>query len=850
MVVRMGLPGAHLQLMRVDKEDTLTARIKPFMPDAEVAHLKQAYAEAKVILEYGSGGSTEIAARLGGKYIMSVESDRSWAWALRKKLAGPEILSPAVVLHVDIGPTGPWGRPLNDRGWRNFHAYANDVWDQPWFRHPDVILIDGRFRTACLATALLRAEHPIRVLFDDYGVRPFYHQMEEVIEPDTMIGRMAEFRIEPGQVEPRAIGLLISQFFQPSIHGMSEEDYQKVPPRRLVPRRSPPSARTEAPTTRAASITAELRRRVAEHLPRTHLFVDYYRIRRRVAYPLPIRAMPRPELPIRGFKPAYPWPIWMIWALEERIGVLGDAAERSCDDMARRIASEELAALCEWPDYRQSEAEPHLVIAHVARILCTAVERWSWPEPTLREAMQMALSRIAGQVDVYSAKLYGNLATAEQLRGEPKAHTHVQNIPLIVTLAGARAARTAGHPSQSKLDVRADLLVRALLDLRERGVHEGVSYDGYVLDFVLDWVNILPEADQSAILDHPRMEDFFIQSSGLAVPGDATGVAALGDVEPIEMTFHISAQAKLQRLRPTLRRTWYLDSCNPARLRVAALVELNEAPIVSLPTLETAWPQGPAFLKAGNALVLRSGWEDEDLAVAIGASGSPMGHIQCDNGSIVIGTRGYWAIQDPGYQQYLGTSERNFTIGPEAHNAPIVNGEGQIAKRVEGYRLLRPAADVLALHLELGACYQEALGIQMLTRSLWLLGRKHVIVRDRLRMSGLNSLRYIWHGHETCAWGSEGGLASLHAPDIPAPLLFIQSPQVELSSAQIHRLRGSRGQMSLVADLDLSSSQPDEGTVTALWTFSTVAPATLACDAERGWISIGGYDVDIRAFDD
>ena len=198
----------------------------PFMPEAEVEHFTQAYTEAKVILEYGSGGSTEVAARMPGKYIMSVESDRAWARALRGKLTGPEILSRPVVYHVDIGPTGPWGRPLSDSIWRNYHAYPNGVWDQSWFRHPDVVLIDGRFRTACLATILLRAERPVRVLFDDYGVRPLYHQVEALIKPSRMIGRMAEFLVEPNRVHQRDIGLLIGQFFQVSLHGMTEKEYQ------------------------------------------------------------------------------------------------------------------------------------------------------------------------------------------------------------------------------------------------------------------------------------------------------------------------------------------------------------------------------------------------------------------------------------------------------------------------------------------------------------------------------------------------------------------------------------------------------------------------------------------------
>lgn len=199
------------------------------MPEAEVAHLRRVYSDATVILEYGSGGSTELGARMPGKYIMSVESDREWARNLREKLCVPEVVSPVVVYHADVGKTGPWGRPVDMLAWRRFPSYPNEVWDQTWFRHPDAVLIDGRFRTACLATVLMRAEKPVRVLFDDYRVRPLYHQIEEYLKPRAMIGRMAEFWVEPGQIDRHKIGLLISQFFQGSIHGGGEAFYQVVP---------------------------------------------------------------------------------------------------------------------------------------------------------------------------------------------------------------------------------------------------------------------------------------------------------------------------------------------------------------------------------------------------------------------------------------------------------------------------------------------------------------------------------------------------------------------------------------------------------------------------------------------
>lgn len=197
-----------------------------FMPEAEVLHLREAYGNANIILEYGSGGSTELAASLPGKLVFSVESDRKWANELRAKIArtSPEAL--VTVHHVDIGPTGPWGRPLDEKSWRQYHSYPNEIWDKPYFRHPDLVLIDGRCRTACLVSVMLHAQKPVRVLFDDYTIRPLYHAVERFIRPVQLIGRMAEFQVEPKPINPEHIGLMIEQFFKVSIHGMGEEGYR------------------------------------------------------------------------------------------------------------------------------------------------------------------------------------------------------------------------------------------------------------------------------------------------------------------------------------------------------------------------------------------------------------------------------------------------------------------------------------------------------------------------------------------------------------------------------------------------------------------------------------------------
>jgi hypothetical protein len=183
------------------------------LPDAEKKFLADRYAEAETILEYGSGGSTVLASRMNNKKVFSVESDLNWAKSLRSALSirFPECKS-THVHHVDIGATKAWGYPVDDSQWKNYHNYALDIWDQSFFEHPDLILIDGRFRLGCFAAALLKVKKPTTVLFDDYFDRPEYHAAEKYCAVSEKAGRMAEFNVKPATWSNDQLTELISWF--------------------------------------------------------------------------------------------------------------------------------------------------------------------------------------------------------------------------------------------------------------------------------------------------------------------------------------------------------------------------------------------------------------------------------------------------------------------------------------------------------------------------------------------------------------------------------------------------------------------------------------------------------------
>jgi hypothetical protein len=170
------------------------------------------YESAATILEYGSGGSTVLAAKLG-KTVFTVESDHDWAERMAHHVAG---LSDRAKVHwADVGPTGPWGVPMKPREFRKFSGYALSVWDRPDFEQPDLVLIDGRFRASCLVAVLLRTKKPVTVLFDDYLKRGYYHGVERLARKEETVGRMARFTVTPGAIPADMVSQAIGWFTDP-----------------------------------------------------------------------------------------------------------------------------------------------------------------------------------------------------------------------------------------------------------------------------------------------------------------------------------------------------------------------------------------------------------------------------------------------------------------------------------------------------------------------------------------------------------------------------------------------------------------------------------------------------------
>lgn len=541
----------------------------------------------------------------------------------------------------------------------------------------------------------------------------------------------------------------------------------------MLAKTAPPAA-----PRRGNAIQIEAARRASELVRRKFLDVDYYRIRRKLAYPLPLKSLSIPSVPVPTV-PGYPWSIWMLWALEERVYSLGWAAEWSGNAEFARAAARDIEGLCAFPTFHQLD-RPDLAAGHSGRLLWTAATKWKWVGAPLKEKLAAACARHADEIRPLTEKYYAGAKA-----GLPRLH----NIPLIGTIGAALTASVAGRPPVNEY---IGPVMRAILDARETGYTEAVAYDGYILDFIADWLEILPAGERRAVLAHPRLNDLLEQSYMLSAPGAMENVAELSDVEPREMPFHYSAQAKLARFQPDATRAWFLRGWKLEHIRADALGALR--PIMD--RLQGAAP-APGAHNAHYAVALRTGWESGDVAVAASCTNSATGHLQLDNGTVVIGTRGEWLVADPGYQQYMAGLEREFTIGPAAHNCPVINGCTQDKKEP---RLL--SLEPHRARLDLAACYPAKANLKSVVRSIWLSGRQGVVIADEIKADHVENVRYHWHGHRDAAWWAQDGWILIELADTA---LWFTSPEVQLSAEKIQRLEGSRGQLTLVTEAEAAA---------------------------------------------
>lgn len=172
---------------------------------------------SKFIVEYGSGSSTFFCA-VNKIPIVSVESDLNYLKYLKKEINSytPQNLSKNL-LHADLGITKELDYPINEGPHRSFPQYALLPWTNlmPQDPVPDLVLIDGRFRVACMLATMVNITKPTKVLFDDYIGRNYGEIIEKYIQPQKFIDRAAYFVVNPGLLVAKDVLNNIDTFYDP-----------------------------------------------------------------------------------------------------------------------------------------------------------------------------------------------------------------------------------------------------------------------------------------------------------------------------------------------------------------------------------------------------------------------------------------------------------------------------------------------------------------------------------------------------------------------------------------------------------------------------------------------------------
>jgi hypothetical protein len=154
---------------------------------------------SKKYVEFGTGGSTFVASRHVSQSIISVDSSVEWLDKVRSACVGG-IVEPKLI-HVDIGPTGDWGYPIDQSTQSTWGRYHETVWDLEESKEADLYMIDGRFRVACFAQVVKNGDSKSIIGFHDFASRKKYHCVHEIAREIATVEDMSFFQSRNGVQE-------------------------------------------------------------------------------------------------------------------------------------------------------------------------------------------------------------------------------------------------------------------------------------------------------------------------------------------------------------------------------------------------------------------------------------------------------------------------------------------------------------------------------------------------------------------------------------------------------------------------------------------------------------------------
>lgn len=174
----MNLKAAVKKILRkLDQFSPYPLFYQLIMTKNEIAIFDMAIKESQHYLEFGMGGSTLRAIQKSKAMIYTVESDPAWINYMRKYIFIRLFENKRLhIFHVNIGGVLGWGCPEADVSKESFEKYSSSIFQSIDSKKIDLVLVDGRFRVACILKTILSCHEnsKIKILIHDFWDRPYY----------------------------------------------------------------------------------------------------------------------------------------------------------------------------------------------------------------------------------------------------------------------------------------------------------------------------------------------------------------------------------------------------------------------------------------------------------------------------------------------------------------------------------------------------------------------------------------------------------------------------------------------------------------------------------------------------
>jgi hypothetical protein len=183
------------------------ADLKIKMDNDEKSLFEKYIQPSKFYLEFGCGGSSIQALRQSNAIIHSVESDREWVREMKRLwYVKFQLLRRLSIHYSNIGPTRKWGNPKTMKYRNRFPAYSAGVFKKINPQKIDLVLIDGRFRVACVLQTIINCSgnKGLRIMIHDFYNRPQYHIVLKYLTEIEKAGNLGVFAIQP-HISPRDV---------------------------------------------------------------------------------------------------------------------------------------------------------------------------------------------------------------------------------------------------------------------------------------------------------------------------------------------------------------------------------------------------------------------------------------------------------------------------------------------------------------------------------------------------------------------------------------------------------------------------------------------------------------------